>query len=229
MIKNRTYGILVVDDDAAFRESIQRLLWVIRESLPTRAFEAACGNDAMSVLKKEDIDCILLDQRMPGGTGVEWIVKFLEADRNLAIVMVTGEGDEQTAVQAMKNGAADYLVKGVVSAESLQRAITNAVEKMEMRTALLIAERHRGMIESLGSACHHLGQPMSVMTMCLDIMKRQKWGPKVQELVDKCDDAVEAVNDILEKLQAVSAYRTEPYLPEREGEGHGSDKRILKI
>ena len=229
MCTNRTYGILVVDDDADFRESIQRLLWVVSETLPARAFESGRGDEAMSVLKKEDIDCMLLDQRMPGGTGVEWIARFLEADPELAIVMVTGQGDEQTAVQAMKNGAADYLVKGAIRAESLQRAITNAIEKVEMRAALLIAERHRGMIESLGSACHHLGQPMSVMTMCLDIMKKRKWAPKVQDLVDECGDAVEAVNDILRRLQEVSVYRTEPYLPAREGDAARSGERILKI
>ena len=139
MSTNRTYGVLVVDDDADFRESVQRLLWVAGESLPVRAFEAGRGDEAMSMLKEEDIDCMLLDQRMPGGTGVEWIARFLEADPDLAIVMVTGQGDEQTAAQAMKNGAADYLVKGAIGAESLQRAIANAVEKANLRSA---AKKH---------------------------------------------------------------------------------------
>ncbi len=221
--------MLVVDDDADFRESIQRLLWVISESLPTRVREAGCGDEAMSVLKKEPVNCMLLDNRMPGETGIEWIRRFLDENANLAIIMVTGQGDERTAVQAMKNGAADYLIKGAISADSLECAIMNAVEKVRMRQALLIAEQHRVMIESLGSACHHLGQPMAVITMCLEMMKRKEWDSKVQALMDLCDGAVEAVNDILGRLQNVSAYRTEAYLSGPEGETTRWDKRILKI
>jgi len=234
MKDDRQISILMVDDDADYRESMRRLLWTVNESFPVRVLEASAGAQAKEILQREHVDCVLLDQRMPGGSGVEWIAAFLKADAYLPIVMVTGQGDEATAVSAMKQGAMDYLVKGNISVEALQCAVTNAIEKMAMRRtlaehreALLIAERHRGMIESLGSACHHLGQPMTVVTMCLDIMKRQSWGPSVQALVDKCEAAVESVNDILTKLQRVSIYRTEPYLPAAEGETPRSDERIL--
>jgi len=234
MKDDKQHCILMVDDDADYRESMRRLLWTVNESFPVHVLEASEGAQAKEILQREHVDCVLLDQRMPGGSGVDWIAEFLKTDSYLPIVMVTGQGDEATAVSAMKQGAMDYLVKGSISAEALQCAVANAVEKMAMRRtlakqreALLMAERHRGMIESLGAACHHLGQPMSVVTMCLDIMKRQRWGPKVQELVDKCEEAVEAVNDILARLQRVSVYRTEPYLPAAEGGTPRSDERIL--
>ena len=236
MKDDKQHCILMVDDDSDYRESMRRLLWTVKESFPVRVLEASEGAQAKDILQREHVDCVLLDRHMPGGSGVDWIAEFLKADTHLPIVMVTGQGDEATAVSAMKQGAMDYLVKGSISAEALQRAVTNAVEKMALRRTLakqretlLMAERHRGMIESLGSACHHLGQPMSVVTVCLDIMKRQSWGPSVQALVDKCEAAVESVNEILTKLQRVSVYRTEPYLPASEGEKPRSDERILSI
>lgn len=219
MNETKQFNILVVDDDANYRESVRRLLWTVNESFPVNLREAPGGAQGMDIVKKSPIDCVLLDNCMPGGSGIEWIGRFLEWDAYLPIVMVTGQGDESTAVNAMKQGAMDYLVKGSISAEAIQRAVTNAVEKATMRRtvakqheALLIAERHRAMIETLGSACRHIGQPMTVVTECLDVMKRQSWGPKVQELVIRCDQAVGAVNDILDKLQRVSIFRTEPYL-----------------
>jgi len=164
--------ILVVDDDAAYRESMSRLLWTVKETFPAQVLEAADGQCAMEILRAEPVDCVLLDHRMPGGNGVDWIARFCRGGVS-PIVMVTGQGDEATAVNAMKQGAVDYLVKGRIGAEALQCAVTNAIEKMAMRqtverqrAALLIAERHRGMIESLGAACHHLGQPMTVVTLC---------------------------------------------------------------
>ena len=228
--------ILMVDDDADYRDSLRRLLWAMNESLPIHVLEATGGAQALGLLQTERVDCVLLDQRMPGGKGVDWIAPFLETDSYLPIIMVTGQGDEATAVNAMKQGAMDYLVKGSISAEALHCAVTNAIEKMAMRRmvesqreTLLIAERHRVMIESLGSACHHLGQPMSVVTLCLDFMKRQRWGPEVRDLVDKCDESVAAVNDILQRLQKVSVYRTEPYLPAVEGESLKPGEQILAI
>ena len=228
--------ILVVDDDASYRESMSRLLWTVKETFPAQVLEAADGQCAMEILRTEPVDCVLLDHRMPGGNGVDWIARFLAAVAYLPIVMVTGQGDEATAVNAMKQGAVDYLVKGRIGAEALQCAVTNAIEKTAMRqtverqrAALLIAERHRGMIESLGAACHHLGQPMTVVTLCLDLMRRQKWAPQEKELVDQCHESVESVNDILRRLQTVGAYRTEPYLPAGKGEEPWSTDCILSI
>jgi FixJ family two-component response regulator len=224
MNETRECQVLVVDDDNVFRDSMRRLLWLVGQSLPMRVQDAASGAEAMRTITQGKIDCVLLDQRMPGGTGANWIAKFLKADGNLAIVMVTGEGDEQTAVTAMKNGAMDYLVKGTITAESLQRAMANAIEKVALRQAieqqrqmLLTAERHRVMVESLGSVCHHLGQPMTVITTYLAIMKRQETNPSLQNMINQCAEAVERVNSLLSRLQTVSTYRTEPYLETAEG------------
>jgi len=234
MNEPREYGILVVDDDSVFRDSMCRLLWLIAQTMPLRVQDVASGAEALRAFTENKIDCVLLDQRMPGGAGADWIVEFLKADGNLAIVMVTGEGDEQTAVAAMKNGAMDYLVKGTITAESLQRAIANAVERVSMRLALerqrqmlLTAERHRIMLESLGSVCHHLGQPMTVITTYLEIMKRQETNPSLQNMINQCAEAMDRVNALLSKFQAVSTYRTEPYLETAEGAPALYTNRIL--
>lgn len=234
MSERNEYRILVVDDDSALRNSMRRLLWLVGQSMPMQVLEAVDGAEAMRAITEDRIDCVLLDHRMPGRTGTEWIVDFLEADRNLAIVMVTGEGDEQAAVNAMKNGAMDYLVKGTITADSIQRAMTNALEKRAMRQTLeqqremlLTAERQRVMIECLGTVCHHIGQPMTVITTYLDIMKRQEKDAAMLAMIDECTVAAEKANDVLARLQAVSMYRTETYLETPEGTQASNQDRIL--
>ncbi len=236
MNERRVYRILVVDDDGVFRDSMRRILWLVGQSLPIHVQDAASGADALRALTQGHIDCMLLDHRMPGGSGTEWLAEFLKADSNLAIVMVTGEGDAQTAVAAMKNGAMDYLVKGTITAESLWRTIAHAVEKVAMRLALerqrqmlLTAERQRVMVESLGSVCHHLGQPMTVITTYLALMKRQESDPSLLDMINQCAEAVERVNALLAKLQMVSTYRTEPYLSTSEGVPDSASDQILAV
>jgi signal transduction histidine kinase len=78
---------------------------------------------------------------------------------------------------------------------------------------LVEAERHRVMIESLGAACHHLGQPATVILTYLELMKRRRPENNNDEMLENCIHAARAIADVLDTLQRFSKYRTEPYLP----------------
>ena len=90
------------------------------------------------------------------------------------------------------------------------------------------AERQRVMLESLGAACHHLGQPATVLLANLGIMRHRADGGNedMKELVDACLNAAEALSEILHKLNAINEYRTTPYLEDTDGTG---ETRILQI
>ena len=229
--------ILVVDDDARFRSSMERLLRSIDvHGVRCRVREADGGQAALSSLLAEDADCVLIDNCMPGGNGVDWIERLLEARPTTALVMITGNGDEETAVTAMKLGAIDYLVKGSITPAALARAIGNAVEKRRLRNAveyqrgeLLEAERQRVMFESIGAACHHLGQPATVLSAYLQLMQQQEQDPALLAMVNNSLDSVQAIADVLERLRNVNAYRTEPYLTATSDGPERSDVRILAI
>lgn len=223
------FTILLVDDDASFRDAIVNVLhklapgWTIRQE--------SNGADALSTVTSEQIDCVLLDYRMAGGSGLSWLVRIKEAKEELPVIMLTGEGNELIAVGALKNGASDYLVKGSIEPSLLHRAILHAVESTRMkytieaqRQTLMAAERQRVMIESLATACHHLGQPATVVATCLSLMRRQHPSPELENVIAECEAAVNSMTGILERLQHVNEYRTVPYLPESE-----SDQRIIEI
>lgn len=225
--------VLVVDDDVSGRAGLVRLLRRLRlgeENRVCRVMDVSNGDEGLRVVKESGCDCVLLDYRMPGGDGLFWLDRLLAQDAYLAVVMVTGEGSEAVAVDAMKKGAMDYLVKGMLTMEHLERAIRNAVEKSSMRRMLerqrqelIDAERHRVMIESLGAACHHLGQPVTVITGYLHLMKRLHPTGDIQQMIEECQSAAAGIADILDRLQKASVYHTEPYLTESDSD------RILKV
>jgi DNA-binding response OmpR family regulator len=198
--------------------------------------DAATGAAAHELLKTQPVDCVLIDNKMPGGDGLDWLAKIMGMQEYLAVIMVTGAGSEEIAVTAMKHGAMDYLVKGSITAESLQRAILNAIEKTTMRRTiqaqqeeLMEAERHRVMVESLGAACHHLGQPATVITTYVQMLKRQETEPSKIEMMDNCLEAIDELHEVLEKLHKVATYRTEPYRLAADGEPPRLDERILSL
>ncbi|HTJ42861.1 MAG TPA: response regulator [Kofleriaceae bacterium] len=118
--------ILVVDDNDVDRELIRRFLGSSFETS-----EAATVEQAYAELSARDIDCIVLDYRLPGTDGLALLEK-LPADRP-PVVVLTGQGGEQIAVEAMKRGADDYLAKSGLDPGSLRRAIEHAIDKALLR------------------------------------------------------------------------------------------------
>lgn len=224
----KTIEILIVDDDLSFRSAQKRNLrrLHLRPDSQITVLEASNGKDAMEIIKTITPHCVLLDHNMPGGSGMVWLQKLLAVNSDLAIVMLTGQGSEQLAVEAMKNGAMDYLVKGSITPEDLSLTILNVIEKMELRQTinqqrenLIDAERHRVMIESLGTACHHIGQPATVISAYLQMMQMREIDDEMKEMIATCMEASEAMADILHQLQLVSRYRVKPYLSGSEESG----------
>jgi two-component system cell cycle sensor histidine kinase/response regulator CckA len=114
--------ILVVDDNDVDRELIRRFL-----GGQFSTSEASTAEQAFDTLTRQEVDCIVLDYRLPDADGLQ-ILDRLPADRP-PVVVLTGQGGEQIAVEAMKRGADDYLAKAGLDGVSLRRAIEHAIDK----------------------------------------------------------------------------------------------------
>ncbi|GMV44120.1 MAG: hypothetical protein AMXMBFR64_58360 [Myxococcales bacterium] len=128
--------VLVVDDNVVDRELIRRLL-----GAGCVTVEAGTAQEALAALGNGRVDCSLLDYRLPDADGLQLLPQVVR--RGVPVVMLTGQGDEMIAVEAMKRGADDYLVKGHLDAVSLQRAVRNA---MERRAMALRIEQQQGLL-----------------------------------------------------------------------------------
>jgi len=91
---------------------------------------------------------------------------------------------------------------------------------------LIAAERHRVMIESLGAACHHIGQPATVLLLYLTRLRDQLGDAIKPSELDACLKAVENISVILKKLMHVSEYRTVPYVTLHSHAGLTEDEQI---
>lgn len=123
----RLLKILICDDDPADRKLVRTYLQKIagREIV---LLEAGRPEEIQNALDKGRIDLVLMDNQMPGKTGMEWLSEI--AGRNLApVIMLTGSGSEEIAVQALQEGAIGYLSKSALSPEKLIRAIDTALDK----------------------------------------------------------------------------------------------------
>ena len=130
--------ILIIDDSAEDRLTYKRLLSG-QENISYKFIEADNAEDGLAFYRAESPDCVLLDYSLPDMSGLEVLseLKKEQGDAILPIVMLTGVGDEQVAVNAMKLGCQDYLPKGSITAPSLKRSISNAVTKVSLHRRII--------------------------------------------------------------------------------------------
>ncbi|TFV75826.1 response regulator transcription factor [Bradyrhizobium frederickii] len=103
-----TPRVLIIDDDAEFRDSVGRLLRTV--GLDTRQF--SCVSDFMSSGEITDgPTCLLVDVRMPGRSGLDLQRELAAAHKDLPIIFITAHGDIPMTVRAMKGGAIEFLTK----------------------------------------------------------------------------------------------------------------------
>ncbi|MBY0398907.1 response regulator, partial [Myxococcota bacterium] len=129
--------ILAVDDQRYFRELIEGLLSDAGYEVDT----ASSGAEALANLEQRDYEIVLTDLVMPEMDGTELVQRIRERRPQQDIVMVTGVVDVKTAVEAMKQGATDYILKPF-DRESLVEAVGKIVDRLRLRSehARLIEE-----------------------------------------------------------------------------------------
>lgn len=99
--------ILIVDDEEMIRETLKDIL--INEDYKTE--EAKDGQEALNLIKNQSFDCILLDIKMPGMDGMEVLDQSMQIAPDTPVVMITGHGNEESAFEAAKKGAYDFITK----------------------------------------------------------------------------------------------------------------------
>src|SRR5256885_11981910 len=177
--------ILVIDDEIGPRESLRMLL------KPDYNVQTAdCVEAGLKSLKEKQPDTIVMDIRMPGMTGIEGLRKIREVDPHLSVIMLTGFGALETAKEAVRLGANDYISKPFDAGEMrevigrnvertrVQRASENAAaESKELNSRLLKQLAQKERLASLGQASaefvHDLGNPLTIVWGYVQLLSKK--------------------------------------------------------
>lgn len=129
-----TKHILVVDDEVEVRDTLKNVL----QSLEYVPYAAASGAEALEIIKNNHIDVVLSDLYMPEMDGIELLKKIKMNDKRVVFLMITAHPTIETAVEAIKKGAYDYLTKPF-HIEEVRLKINRALEKKGLTRSLKTA------------------------------------------------------------------------------------------
>lgn len=174
--------VLVIDDELGPRESLRILL--------KNDYEVLCATSVaagIELLRERNPDAVVLDIRMPGKSGIEGLREIRELDKDVAVIMLTGFGALETAQEAMRLGASDYLKKPFdtremmeVIRQNVQRTAFNRKragterELYELNSQLTVELEKKDRLASLGHASaelvHDLRNPLTVILGYVQIL-----------------------------------------------------------
>ena len=170
--------ILVVDDEKVARKSLADILRLEGYEVA----EVEDGSNALEVLEAKEIDLMLLDIRMPGMDGIEVMQKASELAPDTEIIMLTAHGSMESAVESLRYGAHDYLIKPSSPQEilsSVAGALARRAEAQrkrlllgQMETSLQQLKDAEGVVHSNVAGQRVISLPDGVM---VDLARREIW------------------------------------------------------
>lgn len=116
--------ILVVDDEGAIRYSVSKTL----ERVGYNVMTASSGEEALEMMEEYGFDVVLTDIRMPGISGVDLLARIKEHTSDIVVILMTGYASLGTAVESLRLGAHDYLIKPS-SSEDIRESVRRGIER----------------------------------------------------------------------------------------------------
>ncbi len=216
--------ILVVEDDPALGKLIVRRLG--RTGFTATAVTS--GSQALAVWQPDTV--MLVDQKLPDMTGRQLIARLREKGHTPAFIVMTGQGDERLAVEMMKLGADDYLVKTIDFIDVLPQAFTRLFVRVETEKRLAQAEADRNRLEAqlrqeqrlsaigtlASGVAHEINNPLNVIINYAQLIL-DRLPPREHQLLEFCQEILDEgqrITNIVRNLLSFSRVEQSSHRPE---------------
>jgi two-component system sensor histidine kinase/response regulator len=197
--------VLIIDDEESMRDSCGLIL--TKDSIKVEMAEN--GEVGLKKVQETKPDLVLIDLKMPGISGFEVLEKIKEIDRNIIPVVITGYATVESAVEAMKKGAYDFLPKPFTPAE-LRIIIKRGLGRRKLILETESLRREKRLMEEnfITMVSHQLRSPISAIIQYFEVILGGMVGkvePKQKEMLSKARDRLEGllelINDWLDVAQ----------------------------
>jgi len=202
---DKKISILLVEDNPVDAMVAEKILTV------TGQFDVLVVSHlkaALSALKKASFDAILLDLSLPDADGLDTVESVNAVAPDSAVVILSGLDDDKLALEAMKVGAQDYLIKGRENSYLISRAIRYAIERKAIEKALTHSNKALKKLNQMKSdftsmISHELRTPLTSIKNAIDIMSTEKTGPLNQNQRRFLDMASRNINRLANLINDV--------------------------
>ena len=210
-----TINLLFVDDDAGYMAVAQQLL----AKYQGKKFNIIWKQDGSAALEElrnnKNIDLVLMDYYLPEINGLEVTRLIRENKIDVPIIFLTSNRDFRLAIEAMKFGIEDFMMKDEAVDSVLPRTIVNILERVylklriaeQQKTDLIAKKRTDAIKELVVTVCHEFNNPLAAMKISTDILSRQHLQQGEMELVKNLDRNISMIENEITKLRDINFER----------------------
>ncbi len=201
-------NLLVVDDEPGIRSGVSRILENFSVSYPFmdedfefNVFLAETGEEALDILRRQPLDIVLLDNKLPGIQGIDVLDHINQENIDVVVVMITSYASLDLAVRATRQGAYDFVPKPFTPKE-LRASIETITKQLFLRrmTEKLNVEGRQVRFQFLSVLSHELKAPLNAVEGYLEMMQEKKFGDslgKYDEIVDRSLFRIQGMRNLI--------------------------------
>jgi len=207
-----TIHLLVVDQDKSYIAMAQNLL----ANYQGKEFDLVWKQDGKSAIdelvRNPSIDIVLLDYYLSEMNGLEVTKAIREKKIDAPIIFLTSNRDFRLAIEAMRYGVEDCIVKDDAVGSVLPRTIVNILERVRLgkqiaeqqRTDLIALKRTEAIKELIVTVCHEFNNPLAAMKICTDILSRQELPKEEKDILVELDKNIGLMEKEITKLRVIN-------------------------
>lgn len=197
-------SILIAGDEAGDRRQVRRAL--SHAGFLFECVEARTVEDTVAACETRAFDCAFIDYRMPSYNSLEGISALHSRSPLMSIIMATGDGNETVATEAMRRGASDYITKASITADSIKRVVTSALERGALWR--VVAVQREGLENFASTLAHDLKAPVASIQLFVNTIAEDLHAnvPDREEIFELCRTAVAAAQRAGELIDTLHRY-----------------------
>jgi FixJ family two-component response regulator len=179
--QSKPIHVLLVDDDVTFSKLVQVILKRFRPRTFVVIWKDSVEGALAELSQNQEIDVVLMDYYFPTSNGLEFCLQLNQIGRFIPIIFLTGFRDFKLAVEAMKLGVEDFLLKDDLNEVYLPRTILGILDRVHFRKHKQAVEKRLAMAENSAQAirelvvtvCHEFNNPLAAVKISFDLLQRQ--------------------------------------------------------
>jgi CheY-like chemotaxis protein len=207
--------ILMVDDDVAFSRVVRAILQLYRQRTFIITWKDSVESALAEIEQNQDIDLILTDYYFPTSNGLEFCLQLDQMGRSIPIIFLTNARDFKLAVEAMKLGVEDYLLKDDLDQAYLPRTILSILDRVLLRRHKLSIEKRIAMAESRAqvirelvvTVCHEFNNPLAAIKISFDLLQRQTMETVTPDMLKSFESRFNTIDSEIKQLRDLNFER----------------------
>jgi DNA-binding NtrC family response regulator len=205
-------SILLVEDDKSFVRFVEHQL----NRFQTHEFSLTWNESVEAALATirsgAHFDVILTDYLFPTSNGLEFCLQLNQMGNEIPIIIISATRDIKLAIDAMKLGVEDFLLKEDIADSHLPRTLVNVVERVAMRKQMHAVEKRMNIAENRAQAirelvvtvCHEFNNPLAAIKISSDLIQRQPLSPEAKSLMKQLDGSLNKIETAIKRLRDVT-------------------------